>query len=176
MGWNEDLRKSMNVFDKIIRPVLPQLVTGEYIQVEGRDEEIAKILDENVGIDVMVNKGDSIFGLGSRIQIDSGVWNTFTIRCGRQSGHITELEKLRNAIKNDSMRPQLTMQAYVVNGELKSIAIAKTRDIIDYLDKHQDECPTRKSFDGKGYADFKVIHWDKMKEAEYKVNIIDYTK
>jgi hypothetical protein len=174
MAWKNDLEKSMDVFERLIKPVLQDIMSGEYIPVEGSPEEIAQMLDKRIGIDAMIDRGNTIYGLGSRIQIDSGVWNTFTIRCDRESGHITEYEKLRKAIKNDSMRPQITMQAYVENDELKSLALARTVDIIHYIDTH--DCPERKSFDGKGWAQFKVVHWDKMKAAGFSIKVLDYRR
>lgn len=172
MAWKDDLGKSMDVFNRLIKPVLLDITGGEYIPVEGSPEEIAQLLDKRIGIDAMIDRGNTIYGLGSLIQIDSGVWNTFTIRCDRESGHITELEKLRKAIKCDSMRPQITLQAYVENDILKSLGLARTVDIIEFIDTH--DCPERRSFDGKGWAQFKVIHWDKMKAAGYSVKVLDY--
>ena len=174
MAWRDDLTASMDVFNRLIKPVLEDVMKGEYIPVEGSPEEIAQLLDKRIGIDAMVDRGDTIYGLGSRIQIDSGVWDTFTIRCDRESGHITELEKLRKAIKADSMRPQITMQAYVENDTLKSLALARTVDIIRYIDTH--DCPERRSYDGKGWAQFKVVHWDKMKAAGFGVKVLDYRR
>lgn len=170
MAWQNDLEKSMDMFDRLILPVLPKLVRGQYIRVEGTQEEIAQMLDQRIGIDAMIDQGDVVYGLGSRIQLDTGVWNTFTIRCDRESGHITEFEKLQKAIANDGMRPHLTMHAYVEKNQLQSIGMARTRDIIEYIETH--ECPTRKSWDGK-WAEFIVVGWDKMLKAGYKVNVID---
>ena len=167
---------SMDVFKRLIQPVLEGVLRGDYIPVEGSPEEIAQLLDKRIGIDAMIDRGNTIYGLGSRIQIDSGVWNTFTIRCDRESGHITELEKLRKAIKCDSMRPQITMQAYVENDELKTLALARTADIIRYMDDHDGDCPERFSRDKKGWAKFKVVYWDKMKAAGYGVKVLDFRK
>ena len=174
MAWKDDLSVSMDAFKRLVKPVLEEIMQGEYIPVEGSPEEIAQLLDKRIGIDAMVDKGDTIYGLGSRIQIDSGVWNTFTIRCDRESGHITELEKLRKAIKSDSMRPQITLQAYVENDKLQSLALARTADIIRYIDTH--DCPERRSFDGKGWAKFKVVKWDSMIRDGYRLKVIDRRK
>lgn len=170
MAWQNDLEKSMDTFDRLILPVLPKLVRGQYIRVEGTQEEIAQMLDQRIGIDAMIDQGDVVYGLGSRIQLDTGVWNTFTIRCDRESGHITEFEKLRKAIANEGMRPHLTMQAYVEKDQLQSIGMARTRDIIEYIETH--DCPVRKSWDGK-WAEFIVVDWGKMLKAGYKVKLID---
>lgn len=172
MAWQNDLGKSMDVFKRLIKPVLENARKGSaYIPVEGRPEEIAEILDQRIGVDVMIETEDAFFGLASRIQMDSGVWNTFTVRCGRESGNVTELEKLRKAIAKDSMRPQITMQAYVENDTLKTMAFARTKDIVDYIDTH--ECRENKSYDGKE-ARFKIVPWDKMKAAGYKVTVMDF--
>lgn len=172
MQWRDDLNTSMDVFDRLVRPVLPRFVTGEIVRVEGSPEKIAELLDKRAGIDVLIDKGDFFCGLGSRIQIDSGVWNTFTIRCDRESGHLTELEKLRKAIENDAIRPNLTMQAYVEDGVLQSIAMARTKDIVEFIDNH--DCPVRRSRDDKGWALFKVVYWRLMKEAGYRIKALDF--
>lgn len=171
MAWREDLCKSTDAFDRLILPVLPMLVRGKYIRVEGTPEEIAQYLDQNIGIDAMLDCGNVTYGLGSRIQFDSGVWNTFTIRCSRESGHITELEKLRKAIQYDSMRPHMTLQAYVENNKLQTIGVAWTKDIIEYIDAH--DCPIRTSFDGSKRAQFVFVKWDEMKDAGYVVRTFD---
>ena len=170
MAWDDDLALSMDVFDRLIRPVLPKLVRGECVRVEGREEEIAQMLDKQIGIDALIVREDATFALGSRVQINKGVWDTFTIRCERQSGHITELEKLKNAIKNEAMRPHLSMHAYVVDGELKSVAMARTKDIIEFIENNN--CPERTAWDEHGWQKFKVVHWYKMQEQGYQVNII----
>lgn len=174
MAWKDDLSVSMDAFRRLVKPALEEIMKGEYIPVEGSPEEIAQLLDKRIGIDAMVDKGGTIYGLGSRIQIDSGVWNTFTIRCDRESGHTTELEKLRNAIKRDAMRPQVTLQAYIENNALQSLALARTADIVRYIDTH--ECPTRRAFDGNGWAKFKVVYWDEMVKEGYRVKVIDRQK
>ena len=170
MAWDDDLALSMDMFDKLIRPVLPRLVRGECVRVEGRDEEIAQMLDKQIGIDALIVRDDVTFALGSRVQIDTGVWDTFTIRCERQSGHITELEKLKNAIKNEAMRPHLTMQAYVTNGELQSVAMARTADIIDFIEKN--DCQERTTWDRKGWQKFKVVPWRKMHDQGYTIAVV----
>lgn len=172
MAWRNDLEKSMDVFDRLILPVFPKLVRGEYIRVEGTDEEIAQMLDKHIGIDAMVDRDGIVFGLGSRIQINSGVWNTFTIRCDRESGNLTEFEKLKCAIENDAMRPHLTMQAYVENDRLQTVAVARTKDIIEYIETHPKECPVRKSFDGR-WAKFITVYWSRMRRAGYRVVTYD---
>lgn len=174
MAWTNDLAKSIGNFERYILPVLPKLVRGKYIRVEGTLEEIAEMLDKRVGIDAMIDQGDLVYGLGSRIQIDSGVWNTFTIRMERESGNQTELEKLRKAILNDSMRPHLTLHAYIENGKLQSVAVARTRDIIEYIDTH--DCPVRRSWDAdtQKWAQFAFVYWRDMIEAGYRVVALDY--
>lgn len=173
VAWKDDLSASMDVFNRLVWPCLKEMCHGgDYIPVEGSPDEIAQILDKQIGIDGMLKKGSGFYGVGSRIQIDSGVWNTFTIRCERESGHITELEKLRRAINNDSLRPQLTLQAYVERDALKSLAVAKTVDIVRYIDAQK--CDERMSHDKKGFARFVVVPWDKFKQAGYGIIMRDF--
>lgn len=171
MAWQNDLGKSMDAFKRLIQPELEDVMKGRYIPVEGRPEEIAELLDMRMGIDAMVESKDVFYGLASRIQIDSGVWNTFTIRSRRESGNTTELEKLRRAIKHDTLRPQITVQAYVENDKLKTMGLARTKDIVEYIDTH--DCDGRTSNDGRK-VQFKIVPWDKMREAGYKVIVIDH--
>jgi hypothetical protein len=166
----------MSAFDKYVLPILPKLIPGEITRVEGTDEEIAKILDKNIGIDLMLNNNEIYYGIASRIQINSRVWNTFTIRCWRDSGNKTELDKLREAIKNDAMRPHFTMQAYVVNDKLQTIAITKTKNIIDFIDKYPELCIKNDSFDGRRYAKFIAVKWGDMQKKGYEVRGINNTK
>lgn len=170
--WSEDLSKSIEIFDQLIHPVLsvllPKIGEFKYIRVEGSPEEIAQKLDQNIGIDALLETENITYALGNRIQINSGVWNSFTIRTERESGHITELEKLQNAVKKDAMRPNLTLQAYVIDNQLKSAAIAMTRHIIDFINKY--DCPVKKTFDGK-WVSFKVVDWDRMQKKGYPVSI-----
>lgn len=41
---------------------------------------------------------------------------------------------------------------------------------------NSENCPERKSFDGKGWAQFKVVHWDKMKAAGFSIKALDYRR
>lgn len=169
--WNEDLKKSMSAFDTYLLPVLPELLRGEYIRIEGREEEIAKMLDQQAGVDLMLKHREIFYGIGSRIQINSGVWDTFTIRCERESGHRTEYEKLKDAIANGGMRPTFTVHAYVVNGKLIRLGCAKTQDIIDWIEKNPKVI--KRSKDDKGWAKFYVADWYRMREQNYTVKIYD---
>ncbi len=168
--WGNDLHKSMDMFDEHIIPFLHKLVGkyDEFVRVEGTDEEIAKRLDTQAGIDGLIKKNDMHYGLGSRIQVDSGVWPTFTIRCDRESGHITEFEKLIAAVKNDAVRPHFTMQAYIVNNELQAIAMIRTVDLVDYMKYYQYEIKEKTSYDKNGWARFKVIRWDDLFRHGYR--------
>lgn len=171
MSWRVQLEKSMDTFDRLVRKVMPRLLPGEIIRTEGSIDEIAQLLDKRIGIDAMVDQNGVIYGLGSRIQY--GVdYRTFTIRSEHESGHITELEKLRNAIKYDAMRPHYTLQAYVIDDALHSIAIARTKDIIDYIDHH--ECPIRRAYDKDSgrWAQFVVVDWKKMQGAGYNIKVM----
>lgn len=171
MAWDNDLEKSMSHFDKYVRPVLPSLLRGEYISVEGRVEEIAKLLDQQVGIDLMLKHKDLFYGIGSRIQFGDKAWNTFTIRCERESGHRTEYEKLKAAISSGAMRPSYTIHAYVNNDKLISLGCAKTKDIVEWIDANPKI--TRKSQDEKGWANFYVASWYSMRQQGYPVKIFD---
>lgn len=178
----KDLSKSIERFNDIIKPKLQNLLKGSFLTVEGESSDIMKeILDTLAGIDSWhIDKLRGIRGIASRIQeIDtikypnSKPYNTFTIRNKRASGKSTEYEKRKYAIKNDYLYPFYTIQAYInlKDNSLMSCAIAKTKDIIEYIDKYK---PIRRqtSIYQKGQANFWIIKWDDFKNKNFKIYIL----
>lgn len=164
------------------RPIIASLLNGgEIMPVEGSDDEVCKMLDLTCGTDYfqVYRESGLVWGIASRMQeIDTNrfkkPFNTFTVRKARTSGAKTEYEKRKHAIKNGGVYPFLTMQGYVdkQSKSLMSLAIAKTTDIMDYVDKgFADVKHTGESQNGQ--AEFYVVHWDKFAEAGY--NIKKYT-
>lgn len=169
-----DMRQSMSRVEKA-KPIIAQILNGgEIIPVEGDDNEVCKLLDMTCGTDYLQAYKDKglVWGVASRIQtIKQGYkpYNTFTVRKARESGAVTEYEKRAYAIKHGGVYPFLTMQAYVdENDNFLSIGIAKTTDIMDFVEKGLADT----NHTGKqqiGQAAFYVCRWSKMQENGYKV-------
>lgn len=171
----KDMRESISYLEKA-KPIISKMLNGGTITpVEGDDNEICKMLDRTCGTDyfqVYEDKG-IVWGIASRFQkIQNGYrpYNTFTVRKSRESGAQTEYEKRKNAIKCNGVYPYLTLQAFV-NSETKdilSLAIAKTSDIIDYIENGYAE-EKHTGFFQIGQASFYVLQWGDMQKKGYKV-------
>ncbi len=185
-NFEVDLKDSARAFKETVWPKIKDDVGafcfggGELIQMETSAEiEFAKKMDIDAGVDawqIMKIKNMNVFrSIGSRVQTTPKKWshrpfNTFTIRKERQSGAITEYEKRDFAIKNHLLYPEIYIHAYLLsdyNGQLLSVGICKTKDVIECIDKgHSFES---KSNDGKGWATFYAVYWDKIEELKYSI-------
>ena len=169
-----DMRRSMAFVDKA-KPILKRLFNGgEVMTVEGDDNQVCRMLDMTCGTDYFQIYSDKglVWGVASRVQnIKDGCkpYNTFTVRKARESGAKTEYEKRQEAIKHGGLYPYLTMQGYVnTSDDILSIAIAKTTDIMEFVEKGLAyENHTRA--DKIGQAAFYVVDWRKFKTYGYKL-------
>lgn len=157
------------------RPVIKQLLQGgELMAVEGSDDEVCKMLDLTCGTDYFQVYSDTglVWGIASRMQEADRPWNTFTVRKERASGVKTEYEKRADAIKRGGVYPFLTMQGYINRhtGELMSLAIARTIDIMAFIESGLATV-RRTGADQKGQATFFVVDWEKLKKAGYRVKV-----
>lgn len=177
----QDMRFSLLQVEKA-RPIIKKLMNGGEIKaVEGRDDEICMMLDQNCGTDYfqMYGKGEKldgvVWGVGSRFQSvwhGSKAFDTFTIRLSRESGADTEFKKRKLAIERNGVYPWLTMHGYYdeETGEILSLAIARTKDIWECIEK--GHCITRKTGQGQiGQATFYVVGWDKFKDLGYPIKV-----
>ena len=166
----QDMRKSMAWLEKA-KPIIADLLRGgKTIPVEGDDNEVCRILDMTCGTDYIHVYADSglVVGVASRIQDMGRNWRTFTVRKERESGSATEWEKRKTAIKRGGIYPLLTMQGYVVGGQISGLAIVKTVDLMLYVD--EGHAITRHTgADQNGQASFFVCPWDDMRGHGIKV-------
>lgn len=173
----DDMHKAMLYVDKA-RPVISKLLNGgELLAVEGTDDHVCLMLDTTCGTDYfqVYKQRGLVWGIASRMQeIDTGrfakPFNTFTVRKARASGAVTEYEKRRLAIQNGGVYPYLTMQGYVDknSGELMSLGIAKTTDVMDFVDKGL-AAVKHTGQEQIGQAQFYVVGWDKFRDAGYTI-------
>lgn len=171
-NFREDLKNSVIVM-KQIEPIICRLLKCDNLKtVEGVDNEVCKILDLSCGIDYLEirDKTGQPRGIANRVQwVTGNPYNTFTIRKSRESGATTEFEKRKTSIKDGGLYPHLTMHTYVESGtnKLLSLGIARTTDIMNYIDNYSPK--ERMSVDEKGKAWFYCCSWDDMLDKGYYV-------
>ncbi len=174
-----DLTLSSNRFEQIIKPRIAKILKGEFLIVEGQTTDKMKlILDQLSGIDSWhIDFERGLRGIASRIQIIDDIkfpnaksFNTFTIRKQRESGVLTEFEKRKYAIKNGYLYPFYTVHAYIrkSNNNLMTCAIAKTKDIIEYIDKGYSAVNGTNK-EQVGQATFYVVYWNEFARKGYKI-------
>ena len=165
-----DMRVSMDSVRKHSDVIKRLIHCTEIMPVEGDNHEVLQILDMTCGVDYYAKNSEGIvFAVASRFQ-KYCAWNTFTIRAKRESGAKTEYEKRTAAIKRGAEYPHLTMQGYVdMDGELESLAIARTEDILECIENGNYYTQHTRS-DKDGQALFYVVSWDTMKQLGYHVN------
>ena len=165
---------------RISTPIIKELLHfkhGEIIDVENQNNETCFHLDTNCGIDYLLYfKGEGwTRGAAWRSQPVKEPYNTFTVRKSRDNGSVTEFEKRKDAIENNAIYPYYTLQAYYDEdtGELLSIGITKTEDLIDCISKgHYKLLHTRS--DKIGQAEFYVVRWSELQRLNY--NFVSWTK
>lgn len=178
-GFLNDLHKAMQ-YVETARPIISDLLNGgKLLAVEGSDDEVCKMLDLTCGTDYfqVYDSTGLVWGIASRMQeIDtarfSRPFNTFTVRKARASGVKTEYEKRQHAIKHGGVYPYLTMQGYVnkQTGEIMSLAIAKTTDIMQFVESGRAETK-HTGANQIGQAEFYVVHWSNFEKAGYRLRL-----
>lgn len=174
-----DMRTSMNRIS-IVMPVIKQMLgDGTLYAVEGDDNTVCKMLDETCGVDYyykipLIDGTDATYGVASRIQTrlkpNGDPWNSFTVRVDRESGKPTELQKRISAIKTNTNRPQLFMQAYINpdTNELLSVAIAYDDDVQKLAKLKGDREDKHVSENGRN-ATLRPVWWSEMIENEKQI-------
>ena len=165
-------------FQRTVWPyVCPKIGGGELVMVEGHASDAMRaMLDMQAGIDGWhVHSTEGLRGIGSRVQwLKTGVrpFNTFTVRRSRASGAETEYEKRCRAIYGHGgyLYPHLTIQAYIREprrqGDLVSLGIARTCDVVEYIGAHLGTIEVRHVMNG-GAASFFVVPWAHFRSCGY---------
>lgn len=159
--WSVDATDSVKAIESIIGTILPKLINGEIVSVEGQNNDVLIMLDTLSGVDYIRIDNSGLQGIAARVQWGKN-WDTFTIRAERHTGTKTEYEKRVEQIKKGYFYPAFTMQAYFDNrtdNNLESIAIIKTLDLYEFIEKYPNKVQTRFS-DNKFY----YIKWDDIKD------------
>lgn len=165
-----DMGRSLGYVKEKIRDVVKELLPDWQLKaIEGENNEICRMLDMSCGIDYLFysQTKSQIYGVASRVQYGQN-YRTFTVRKSRESGVITEYEKIKLAMYHKSIFPYCHIQAYITNERVTGLAIVKTVDLIHFIDCNLAEVK-RTNADKIGQAEFYVCQWDKIKSCGYKV-------
>ena len=141
MCFETDAAKSLRGFEKFTAPVLKAAFgTNKIYSTERHDNELAKVLDRNAGIDgFVVDRNGAIFAFASRVQVGRN-FQTFSIRRSRPSGKLTEFNKLANALQ---LKPSYHVQTFVdADEQAATVALAETPDVIEQIYRNPNQWRT----------------------------------
>ena len=166
----KDMNESRNYVMEKIKPIVEKILPGwNLIQVEGNTNEVCKFLDISCGIDYLLRNDNNGFTYGVASRVQYGVnYRTVTVRKERESGVLTEFQKRNQAISIGAIYPQYSMQAYIVDENVSGLAIVKTIDLMNFIEKGFAET-RRTNMDKIGQAEFYTCEWDKIKVCGYRV-------
>src|SRR5688572_6212169 len=103
---------------------------------DGERYSIGHLLDTHADIDALIIDGGLTHGVGLRIQCHDE-WQTFTFRLSRENGQRTQWEKLVAAVDRGGMYPTRTVHAYIRSGGKIVFAIARTRELVQWVQAHR---------------------------------------
>jgi len=175
--WTKDLSDSAYDFVRVVWPVARKLISGgEIVPVEAvANDDFARTLDIYAGIDAwqIVAAQGQMRGIASRIQWGAKRWDTFTVRCSRDSGAETEYDKRQRCLARPLegwLYPAYTVQAYVTarrTGLLLSVAAIPTADLFHYLHYCAEEVKVNRTHN----AEFKVARWERLLYHGYGIRM-----
>lgn len=161
------MTESQRYFHELIEAPLGKVLGIDRFElIEGVDNNTARELDMIAGIDVLGYHHSGLIGLALRIQYDT-FYETFTIRCRRESGAKTEYDKRLEAFQWGALAPVLTVQAYVnrTTGKLFGGAVARTEDLLACIKRNK--CQLQATGNEQiGRASFYVIKWSDVADLE----------
>ncbi|MHB8369352.1 MAG: hypothetical protein ACYDBP_06610 [Leptospirales bacterium] len=139
--------QSLQDFTKFVQPLIERHYGGKVLldQELGEDgkvyeSEYGYAFDNYAGKDgiIVVKHGQggghvlSFAQRMRRLKPGQPLYNSFTLREAKASSWDTELGKLVENYENGFDRPQITIQAYSLNGILLSVGIVKTDDLAKF--------------------------------------------
>ncbi len=139
---------------KSAEPIVNELLSEwQLIPVEGRDDTACRILAKECGIEYLLCSKAAIHGVTVCVQEGH---NDRTFVVSRDS--ITD--------NGGSLTPYYAMQICVEDGKIIGLGLAKTEDLIDFIDSgFAFESKSKNDEHVKYYA----CHWDDLRLAGYEV-------
>ena len=170
--FKTDAAKSRSDFRRFIEPALHRLGFRDVVSVEKHNSALEKLLDR-ASVDAVATYCDRLFAFASRvIQVKpyGGNYDGFSLRNKRVSGMETELQKLQRAIKQELIRPQIHVQAFVDEDEqVATVAFAHTRPLVEFIMSHNVKTITAN--DG---TEFKFARWKDLENVGITVKFYTF--
>ena len=146
--------------DRIVIPKLNEFKINETKIIEGTIVSLESMwirLNQNIqtliqefdtvsGFDLIVNSKKGKRAIANRVCWETD-WNTFTIRKSVASGYETEIDKRMRETEEDYLSPHWTVQTYISQrrtGNLMSMGICKTKDLMRYIKEENAEDSVQK--------------------------------
>ena len=168
-NWRIDLNNASQYISQITASLN---IEHEMVSIEKTpDNGVLAWFDKFAGIDWIGKTPDNnLYGVAVRVQWTNNPFNSFTIRSDRHTGTKTEYQKRIEAIQHGYFYPAYTIQAYVdkTTDILLSAAIAKTKDLYEYVDKFSYEIANNKSDNN-----FKIVWWSKFQSRYQTIKIYE---
>lgn len=161
--WDKDASKKSALMFSLTIPFIERELGGKIINLELQDDQISKILDQKCAIDGLLIHTKGVYGLAHRVGYNYD-WHTFTIRIEDSESSCTEI----NHLKSTGLKPKYHIQSYIKGDVVLSMAIAKTEDLVDYIEKYDPKIKTCSASGDK----FAIIDWYEFKSADYKIKIL----
>lgn len=159
MSFEEDSAKGQAGTRAFIAPVLCKIFGGVVTPTERRANSFERLLDLNC-IDGLVSTAKGFLPFAARIQ--SGInYKSFSIRYSRPTGEPTEYEKISKAIEMDLLRPLYHAQGYVADDGQATVAVVRTQDLFDFVNKNINKIKIRANEDG---TKFLAAFWRDLKQ------------
>ena len=171
--YDKQLNDSARAFRKHIAPILKQKWNLDRITpCEGKKTPEARKADYENCIDYQLYKGGRRCGLANRILFRAEYKGKITLRKSRSNGKPTEYQKLKAAIKSGDVYPEFFCVACVVANEVKSCAVVRTTDLLNFIDKTNPPTFTNYDCDKRQRQEYFCFDLVKMQQLKYPVWIL----
>lgn len=164
-NYQTDSANSRSRFAQFVKPALEKFGFRDVVSTEKQDSELKRFLDYSC-IDALGKQDGMTVTFASRViqKIKTGSdYDCFSLRSSRRSGHITELEKLRQAIEKDSLRPQWHCQSFISeDGKTATCGLIRTSDLLWFIDTCADETKTKPTNSGDSFV---IADWKNLTRA-----------
>lgn len=171
--YNKSLNKSSRAFREHIAPILKQKWSLDRITpCEGTESPEAQKADYEHCIDYQLFKGGRQCGLANRILFRAEYKGKITLRKSRSNSKPTEFQKLKAAIKNGGIYPEIFCVSCIVGDKVKSCAVVRTSDLMKFISETNPPTFTNYDRDKHQRQEYFCFDLSQMVQKGYRVWIL----
>lgn len=167
--FSTDSVNSQRKFSKFVEPALRALGFIDVVSAEKQDSQLKRLLDF-AGVDALGKQNGMTVTFASRViqRTKTGSdYDCFSLRRSRRSGYVTELEKLKRAIKNNSLRPMWHCQSFISeDGRTATVGLTRTSDLLWFINNCADKTRTKPTRSGDLFV---MADWNDLKRVGVNV-------